>query len=54
MNIAIKKFLNDEQKWRVQEIRFFCVYVLCKSDIGCPQHFSYGAHDFSHWGEWRL
>lgn len=19
-----------------------------------PQHFSQGAHDFSHWGEWRL
>ena len=22
--------------------------------IGTPQHFSQGAHDFSHWGEWRL
>lgn len=23
-----------------------------KTDL--PQHFSQGAHDFSHWGEWRL
>lgn len=26
-------------------------YDFLKTD---PQHFSQGAHDFSHWGEWRL
>lgn len=30
------------------------VRTQAKEKSQCPQHFSQGAHDFSHWGEWRL